>query len=199
MIPIILGKTCPISPSSYSIQFQIKFPTASECVQKWSLRYLLFSLQDTDSHSRRLHSNNRWKNELQEGEQSTSQIQNRSLSNRYQESSRDHQRELLAASRAYESLGSLYGQAALPGEWFSKDLHCKCVVSSVRCPLPMYLKWPCNIQYKKKKAWMQGHISGEITDRVWKAQKVNEMYLAHTLYFACYCDFAKTKRKTVIW
>ena len=22
-------------------------------------------------------------------------------------------------------------------------------VSSVRCPLPMYLKWPCNIQYKK--------------------------------------------------
>ena len=34
MIPIILGKTCPFSPSSYSIQFQIKFPTASECAQK---------------------------------------------------------------------------------------------------------------------------------------------------------------------
>ena len=142
MIPIILGKTCPFSPSSYSIQFWIKFPMASECAQKWSLCYLLFSLQDTDSHSRRLHSNNRWKNELQEGEQSTSQIQNRPLSNRYQESSRDHQRELLAASRAYESLGSLYGQATLPGEWFSKDLHCKCAVCAVRCPC---------IQYKKKR------------------------------------------------
>jgi len=34
---------------------------------------------------------------------------------RFQEPARDRERELLAASRAYESLGSLYGQAALPG------------------------------------------------------------------------------------
>ena len=122
--PYFSAKLVLLFPFLCSILFPIIFSTASECAQKWPLLYLLFSLQDTDSHNRRLHSNNPWKNELQEGEQSTSQIQNRPLSNRYQESSRDHQRELLAASRAYESLGSLYGQAALPGEWFSKDLHC---------------------------------------------------------------------------
>ena len=38
-----------------------------------------------------------------------------SLISRFQEPARDRERELLAASRAYESLGSLYGQAALPG------------------------------------------------------------------------------------
>jgi len=34
---------------------------------------------------------------------------------RFQEPARDRERELLAASRAYESLGSLYGQAGLAG------------------------------------------------------------------------------------
>jgi len=40
---------------------------------------------------------------------------------RFQEPARDRERELLAASRAYESLGSLYGQAGLSGSSSSSN------------------------------------------------------------------------------
>ena len=44
-----------------------------------------------------------------------------SLISRFQEPARDRERELLAASRAYESLGSLYGQAGLSGSSSSSN------------------------------------------------------------------------------
>ena len=145
MIPIFLGKTFPISSSSYSINFELNFPRHRNMPRSdpfvTSFSVCRIRTRTTDGFIPTTVERTSYRK--------VNRAPRRSRIDLFQIGIKSHHEIIKENSSPPHALTRALVASMDRLPCLVSDFQKIYTVSSVRCPLPMYLKWPCNIQYKK--------------------------------------------------